>query len=314
MGKNRIGMLYKHTLKFLAEKIPQFYRIIHILPQKRFIDIRVNPTKNRLNVFLFIIKKTIVVIARYNKSKEKIMRKVTYKARMNFILDLDLNEYTQCLYYFEPPNQDLIRLIEKGGSVFVDIGANVGFFSLLGSYTFNNVISFEPTPKSNNALKNHIRLNKINNIQVYDYALSDTKGTMTLYENPYNAGGNRLDKFADEMISKSGRDDWVHYMVDVVTLDEILDDNNQDTISLIKIDVEGHETKVLKGSRHTLSKYRPIIYAEIGGERDRLNSILEVVPEFYKAYDSVNKELIGNNSSLPSDVLLIPAGIEMEAL
>jgi FkbM family methyltransferase len=304
--KRKRTSIYGHISRFLVEKIPCFHTILRILPYNKIVDLNAYPTKDRRNILLHTVQRVMVKTARYSKSKEKIMRKVTYKAKKDFILDLNLNEFTQCGYFFEPPASELIRLLENGGSVFIDIGANVGFFSLLSSYTFDNVISFEPTPRTNKSLKDNIKLNKIKNIQVYDCALSDTKGEMTLYENPYNAGGNSLTKVAGETIAKSGRDDWGKHEVDVKTLDEILDKNNQEAISLIKIDVEGHEAEVLKGSQNTLSKYRPIIFAEIGEKRHGLTKILEVVPSFYKAYNPTNKELIGNDSSLPNDVLLIP--------
>lgn len=153
--------------------------------------------------------------------------------------------------------QELIKVIKKDvkeDSVFYDIGANVGFFSLLTSQIVKQgkIISFEPFPENLPYLEKHLVMNDIENVEVHELALSDSKGTTNFYI--YNKGhGNITGKIYDikETIT-----------VPKDTIDNLVENNYIPAPSFIKMDVDGGEYLILKGAKRTIEKYKPIFVIE----------------------------------------------------
>ena len=93
---------------------------------------------------------------------------------------------------FEVDETSFVKLLLNEGDVFVDIGANVGLFSLIASQKVGAsgmVISFEPTPVTFERLQENINLNHLKNIDARRVALSDQAGSMDFYisENGHDA-------------------------------------------------------------------------------------------------------------------------------
>ena len=82
--------------------------------------------------------------------------------------------------WYERDKQNLIATEVRQGSVFYDVGANVGFYSLLASKLVNagRVISFEPSPRNISYLKKHIELNRLRNVTLLETAVGDKDGVM----------------------------------------------------------------------------------------------------------------------------------------
>ncbi|MCP9440071.1 MAG: FkbM family methyltransferase [Nitrospira sp.] len=227
---------------------------------------------------------------------------------------LDLREFMCFTYFFyggvphELGTEKLLRRVLGEGGVFVDVGANVGYFTKVASElvgTSGKVLAFEPMPAA-------LRLLRMNtaglaNVTVFPLALSDTSGTATFY---VRKKGDTSSLSPDSEASPVS--------VTVSTLDERLVD--QPRIDLIKIDVEGSELDVLRGGQTILRRYRPIIYfeflpcfAEPRGIR------IETFEEFFKPLD-YNLRWIDHSASGPSligdapstYVIAIPKGRERE--
>ena len=149
-----------------------------------------------------------------------------------------------------------VRMLHKPGTDIIDIGANIGYNTLLFS-DYGPVLSFEPL------YGELVELNVKNNIlrypvQVIPCALSDEKSITKIYipsrgcqSNVINYGGTSF-HHQDEMRGEG---------VDVHC--ERLDDIYTGVPSFIKIDVEGHELQVLKGASETIKKHKPAILIEI---------------------------------------------------
>jgi FkbM family methyltransferase len=309
--KSSLKKIHKNLIKFLLRNIPFLHKWMHFLPSNKLVLYNYKSNRYRAKV-ASIISLTTVLFARYSKSRDVIRKIVTFKSPFfDFNLKLNINEFTQCGYYFDMPNNDLIQLLKLGGNVFIDIGANVGFFSLTASNTFNRVLSFEPTPITLNSLRDNIKLNGFKNIDVFDCALSEKLGSIKLNVNPLNIGGNSLESFSKEIIEQSRRDDWESFDVEVSTLDNIL--INQDipigTIDLIKIDIEGHEVSAIKGAKNTISSHKPLIYAEVTKSRENMEKILQVLPKLYFPFYLQKLEIIRivEGVDIPLDVLFIPS-------
>lgn len=155
---------------------------------------------------------------------------------------------------YEP---DLTNWILKNyagkNSNFIDVGANLGYFSCLFGVMAGNgqVISIEPEPNNLALLRSNIDINKLSNVSVFPVAVGDKPGVATL--NMYgkrNLGRHSLLKVRSEQ------------SIDVVvsTIDELIEECFPDipSFSLIKIDVEGYETFVIRGAKKTLLKTRAL--------------------------------------------------------
>jgi len=148
-------------------------------------------------------------------------------------------------------------LINKNYKVnIVDIGANVGLYSLYAKYLPNSQFySFEPFKFTYDLLNDNIKINNINNVKTYNIGLSDNKGKTILnvclsHDGLSTMGENPL-RFND-----------IHPVeVEIDTLDNIFYNNNI-KVDFIKIDTEGYEYNILKGGEKTIKKYKPIIQLE----------------------------------------------------
>lgn len=152
---------------------------------------------------------------------------------------------------FEETETQTILSFVKEDTVMLDIGANMGFYSIrVGQKaSAGKIIAFEPDPGNFAVLQKNLALNKLTNVTTYNAALSDKKDTMRLYKHPFNVGDYRLYNDGD----------FSEY-VDVPTLR--LDDVVKERVDLIKIDVQGFEYFVLKGGASLLENYMPIVISE----------------------------------------------------
>jgi FkbM family methyltransferase len=146
------------------------------------------------------------------------------------------------------------------GQVLFDIGANVGYYTLLGSRLVGpkgHVMAFEPVVRNLVFLYRHLDLNKNENVLIVPATCSNRLGVRTFYPGQncalgHLASSNDLDKGrpSDSLI------------VPVVTVDEVVA-CAQVFPDVMKIDVEGTELQVLEGARDTLMKTKPLIFLSV---------------------------------------------------
>lgn len=167
--------------------------------------------------------------------------------------ELDLKDHIQRNVFFgayEPKETTFLKSLLKPGMTFVDIGANIGYFSALASSLVGKqgkVFSFEPSPYAFSKLKKMADSAPFQNICTYSVALSDEPGQLNL---PVPREGNHTPSFLDKTNSNQVR-------VAVERLDACLPPDEISNIELLKIDVEGFELKALKGAEN-LFKSRKI--------------------------------------------------------
>jgi len=147
---------------------------------------------------------------------------------------------------FERENQQRLTRLLRPGDRFVDVGANVGFFTLLGARRVGSgggVLAFEPLEANLTLLRRHVELNGASQVSVFATALADRPGRGAFLHrgSPSQA---RLDP-------RGGT------IVEIETLDIALERKGWDSVHAIKIDVEGAEARVLRGARRTIATERP---------------------------------------------------------
>ena len=157
---------------------------------------------------------------------------------------------------FEDDEVSYIKKNLKPGMAFFDIGANIGYYSLLASNLVGNtgvVHSFEPSPRMFEELKFNIGLNKVGNAYQNKLALSDHcgVGNLSRYERGKEVFGS-LSERSFPGFKVLGYDE-----VTLGTLDDYVYKNKIKNIDFIKMDVEGAELLVLKGGKKTLEELKP---------------------------------------------------------
>lgn len=151
---------------------------------------------------------------------------------------------------YDPMATELFKKIIKAGDVIIDIGANIGYFTLLAaklSGPTGKVLAFEPDSEIFQILQKNIRLNHHKNVTLVAQALSNWTGYTQLYISETNRGDNRI--YQHDGAQRTIR-------IKVTTLDRYLEKMktqiNLSKISLIKIDIQGAELKALKGMKNLL--------------------------------------------------------------
>ena len=174
----------------------------------------------------------------------------------NDCLQLSINEI------YEPVETNIIKQEIKKGDVVLDIGANIGYYTLLMADmvgTDGKVFAFEPEPYNFELLRKNIEINVCKNVILERKAISNYNKKSNLYLSKDNTGMHRLNesKYCEKYIE-----------VNVIKLDDYFYNNELiNKIKFIKIDVEGSELDVLQGMESILEN------------NNQITILLEFIPE-----------------------------------
>jgi FkbM family methyltransferase len=159
--------------------------------------------------------------------------------------------------YEVPVQRAIAENLEQGG-VFYDIGANVGFFTILAARCVGpsgQVFAFEPEPRNAALLRRNVERNGFAQVTVIEKAVSSQPGCDILMLTPY-CGSHALAR-ARQRVNVVDEIE-----VQTVQLDELVERGQLAPPSLVKIDVEGSDYDVIRGMTRTIEKYRPTIIYE----------------------------------------------------
>ncbi len=148
----------------------------------------------------------------------------------------------------DPAVSGVVRDLVRRGDVVLDVGANVGIVTLLAASIVGNdghVFAFEPIKLLSTLLSRSAAENRLDNISIFNIALSDFAGKGSMDVHDGSLGGSTLN------LQGEGQP------CEIRVLDEIDFGDNFRRPRVLKIDVEGHEAKVLAGGRAFLAEYPP---------------------------------------------------------
>jgi len=176
------------------------------------------------------------------------------RADLHTPLGLSLYRYGFC-----SPEVRLLPQLLLPGDIFIDGGANIGVFSLIGALAVGptgHVIACEPAPETMAMLKANAGHNRLPALELHEVALSDCVGRtrLTVFD-----AGSGLASFAPEHAAGSQVD------VCVTTLDALTQDLDG-RVSVVKLDIEGAEVKALRGAGTLIARNAPIFVIEIESE------------------------------------------------
>lgn len=178
--------------------------------------------------------------------------------------------------------EDILLSFTSPETVWIDIGANMGLRSLTGLSMNRNVVFIEPNSEVNSINKERCKLNHFTNFEFIEVGMSDIKGVaeFRIDSSSYNSTieNNQLNDSEVERIER----------INIDTLDNQAQQKNWLKAN-IKIDVEGHELKVLKGAENFIRKTSPNIVIEVNEKGDHFQRFLEWAFNYnYKVFEIGN--------------------------
>jgi FkbM family methyltransferase len=159
----------------------------------------------------------------------------------------------------EPPVQEALRRLLAPGAVFYDVGANIGFFTILGARLVGpggRVIAFEPVPACARAVARNIALNGFAHAEIREEAVGAASGSARLLV---------VGEASWSHLASTGRHADVREEIDVavVSIDELVAAGAIPPPNVLKIDTEGAELQAIEGMRATIARDRPAIVCEL---------------------------------------------------
>lgn len=171
-------------------------------------------------------------------------------------------------------------VVPEGGVVW-DVGANVGFYSLLAARKAARVVAFEPLPENLSSLRRHIELNRLEEcIQVVPAAASDHDGTGLFSVVPGNSSEGSLRPHG------------------TLTVQTVRLDSLGAVPDLIKIDVEGNEHEVLRGAIETMRTHHPLVLVARHSADSYCQDLLDELG--YQVSEIACGELLARSSTGPT--------------
>jgi FkbM family methyltransferase len=156
---------------------------------------------------------------------------------------------------YEYEKQRIFSATILDSSVVYDIGAHAGFYTLLASKLVGlhgKVLAFEPLPENLMFLKEHLRINNISNVEVFNVAISDSSGTFMFEEGVHSSMGRLSDRGIIPVLT--------------TTLDKLIDNSQLPLPDIIKMDIEGEELSALRGAEKLIEKKHPVIFLATHGD------------------------------------------------
>ncbi len=232
----------------------------------------------------------------YNLPKDSVVDVVGgYGKGLKMILNIKDKTNPQNIYYWlglhEVDVQRSFRKLVKPGFVIYDIGAYIGFFSLLAARLAGptgRVYSFEPLAENGKRINEHISLNKMQNI----IFCIPKPVTDKIYRAAYYCGSRNDWVRSSGMPASDEKDSrQKEFTLETITLDEFIFRQGHPPPNLIKIDTEGEEGKVLIGARKLLEKFKPMIICEIHNPSNAKQAYDELSGFRYSIKDSRGNRL-----------------------
>lgn len=188
--------------------------------------------------------------------------------------DIAVGYWIRTAKTWEPGEGRFLRSILKPGMHALDVGANIGYFTLLMARQVGpsgRVLAIEAEPENFRYLRANVELNGLANVELLPVAAHRTAGLVTITRNTENPGGSRV-------VGQSGGQTWP---VQAVRLDDVLDPEMP--IDVIKIDIEGMDHAAVESLERTIQRWRPTVLVELNpGNTEAFGDVPREVLRFYR--------------------------------
>lgn len=207
---------------------------------------------------------------------------------------------------YESTHMRALRMLASGklpglqidtSGLAIDVGANIGLYTLALADLFPRVLAFEANPITAKVLEANVALSGRSNVVTIAMGLSDHAGEAKLaVARNGNLGWATLRDVPPEELHQV-----THQITALDTLDEVLRQRGlrDERVSLIKLDVEGHETQALKGASEAIARWAPAILFEVNS-RDEVEATTTVLRSFgYERFYRFRQTLAGSIVAAP---------------
>lgn len=153
---------------------------------------------------------------------------------------------------YEKFETELIRKTLKPGMVIIDIGAHIGYYTVIAARIVGDggqVIAFEPDTENFSFLEHTIKTNGFTNVSIHRMGISNKSGDTTLFVSPRNSGDHRIYQFSESR---------ERIVIPLTTIDAFVKNHRLERIDFIKMDIQGAEGKALDGMQNTLKTQNSI--------------------------------------------------------
>lgn len=176
---------------------------------------------------------------------------------------------------YEPYVESVLRRLLMAGDTFLDVGANIGYFTALGAHLVGptgRVIAFEPIDRNVQLIYATLWENRFENVTVFPFAASSEARLVAMSTQASSSNAGVVDRSIGErrtrLIAQSQR------------IDDLL--ATVQSIEVVKFDIEGHEIHAWRGAEKTLAKHRPHVLTEFHPKCIRDNTAIDPV-EYLRA-------------------------------
>jgi len=221
-------------------------RIIHNV-QKMAIRFYLD---NGLDKYLLISKMPFVLSINRRIRRNTTPKIVNVLGHKMYLDDLD-TLHLAINGVWEPLETNLVKNTIKEGDVVLNIGANIGYYTLLAARLVGpkgKVYAFEPDKTNFEIIKKNIRINNYENIIPVNKAVLNKTGKAKLYLSTENKGSHRIYQAGDSR---------KYVEIDVVSIDDFFK-NKEDKVDFILMDIEGSEAKAFEGMKKVLRKNKKV--------------------------------------------------------
>jgi len=185
---------------------------------------------------------------------------------------------------YELEKQKMLQHLIRPGMTIYDIGAQAGFFSLFFSQLIGEtglVYAFEPYPENVQNLLCHLRINQVRNCRVVQAALNETTSLSGF-------------TFERGKLQNALTGPWdSSLIVSTLSIDEAVALYGLKPPDLLKIDVEGTESRVLCGAKRVLETHNPILFLALHDEEQKEKCFNFLMSAGYQPYDLKGTPLLG---------------------
>lgn len=194
------------------------------------------------------------ILTQFLKKLLRIKRRPA-KTRMGLTLNIDPVSHfgleVMSTGVYEPTMTHFVNTLLRPGDVFIDAGANEGYFSVLGSKRVDSgrVFSIEPQSRLIPVIRANAQINNCANVSIHHLALSDRAGTLELHLTPDTNSG------ASSLFRRSKLLDNTE-MIEAKTLDQFVSENKIEKIRFMKVDCEGAEKVIVEGAIESLKTHK----------------------------------------------------------
>lgn len=268
----------------------------------------------------YYVRRAAWKLARQRRSAHEVVAPWLFGTSVKLVLSSDLGRCVWVAGCFEPNEMYLLSKVLSPGAVFVDVGANIGLYSLAAARLVGEagrVVAFEPSPRERATLFDNLARNRLARVVVDERALGAVENARAVLHlaDDQHGGQNTLGSVVYDNVRLVADAE-----VEVTTLDSALSGHGLEEVRVIKIDVEGAEFAVLSGARETLGRLRPVLMLELqqesllaqGSSAPEVVELLsglgyDVYRYAHKGDEGLLRRLDDSETTVAQDVVAVPA-------